>query len=89
MHICHAKRDLARTLAQHIFGQPLRVVGKGRWNRNMRGRWSMIRFVISDFDRLKQDSLGNVVTDLQRVASATPAPSDALKTLHTLRQSED
>ena len=89
VHICHAKRDLARTLAQRIFGEPLRVVGKGRWYRNMGGRWSMIRFVISDFDPLKHDSLGNVVTNLQRAASATPAPADALKTLHTLRQSED
>lgn len=89
VHICHAKRDLARDLARHIFGQPLRVVGKGRWNRTVRGRWSMLRFLISDFTELKDDSLGSVVSDLQRVASAVPVPPDALETLRTLRRSED
>ena len=89
VHICHAKRDLARDLARHIFGQPLRVVGKGRWNRTVRGRWSMLRFLISDFTELKDDPLGSVVSDLRRVASATPAPPDALETLRTLRRSED
>ena len=89
VHICHAKRDLARDLARHIFGQPLRVVGKGRWNRTVRGRWSMLRFLISDFTELKADPLSSVVSDLQRVASATPVSPDALETLRTLRRSED
>lgn len=89
VHICHAKRDLARTLAMHIFGESLRVVGKGRRNRDVRGRWSMIRFLISGFEPLKHDSLSNVVADLQRVASAMPTPADALETLHTLRRGED
>lgn len=89
VYICHAKRELARTLATHIFGQVLRVVGKGRWYRNVGGRWSMIRFLISDFKQLKHDALGNVVADLQRVASSAPAPANALETLHTLRQGED
>ncbi len=89
VHICHAKRELARTLATHIFGQPLRVAGKGRWTRNVGGRWSMIRFLISDFNQLKHDALGGVIADLQRVASSTPTPANALETLHTLRQGED
>ena len=89
VHICHAKRDLARALAQHLFGQPLRVVGQGRWNRTVRGAWSMLRFAISDFTPLKDDSLGSVVSDLRRVASATSVPPDALGTLRTLRRSED
>ena len=49
----------------------------------------MLRFLISDFTELKDDPLGSVVSDLQRVASATPAPPDALETLRTLRRSED
>ena len=87
VHICHAERELARTLAGHIFGQVLRVVGKARWNRHVDGRWSMIRFAISDFEPLKHDSLGNIVADLQRVAAGTRP--DALETLRTLRQSEE
>ena len=89
VHICHAKRPLARDLAGHIFGQTLRVVGRGRWNRTVPGRWSMLRFLISDFTELKDDPLGSVLSDLQRVAGATPAPPDALETLRTLRRSED
>lgn len=90
VHICHAKRELARRLAGHIFGQVLRVVGKGRWNRDVGGQWSMLRFAISDFETLKNQSLlGNVVANLQRVASRTPLPPDALETLGTLRRSED
>ena len=49
----------------------------------------MIRFLISDFDQLKQDALGDVVADLQRIASRTPVRANALETLQTLRQGED
>ena len=89
LHICHAKREVAQKLARHIFGQPVRVIGKGRWYRNVGGLWSMVKFLIANVEELNHAPLGDVVADLRRVARATPAPADALETLKALRRSED
>ncbi|MCY4662417.1 MAG: hypothetical protein OXF93_21810 [Acidobacteria bacterium] len=89
VHNCVAKRVVARELARHIFGSPLRVSGKGRWTRDECGRWSMSRFQIASFMPLGDDPIGEVVADLRRVAGETEMPADALAALRALRRSED
>jgi hypothetical protein len=66
-YICHAKRDVARELAKHLFGSPIRVSGIGRWFRNAEGSWEMRDFKIADFVPLDASSLRSVLADLRSV----------------------
>ena len=65
---CNTTREIARELARHLFGKPLRVYGNGRWLRNDGGDWEMLRFDIRGFDVLDDAPLAEVVRDLR----ATP-----------------
>jgi len=56
-YVCHASRELIRRIAQHIYGNPLRVTGIGRWERSQDGQWYLIRFTIHDFMELKNTPL--------------------------------
>lgn len=89
VHNCAAKRVVAKELARHIFGRPLRVSGNGRWSRDSRGQWSMSRFLITAFTRLEDDPLGEIVADLRQMAGAAREPAGALETLRALRRGEE
>ena len=47
IHLCNAAREMARRLAVHLYGPPLRVHGNGRWERDAGGGWVMKRFNIT------------------------------------------
>ena len=65
--ICLAKRNIAKEMAQHIFGPEIRVHGKGRWFRDKMGTWVLDRFVIGRFDVLENESLSVVLGQLREV----------------------
>ena len=88
VHICRAKRDLAKELACYIFGAPLRVSGKGRWFRNADGDWSMRSFQIANYEQLQHDRLGAVVTQLREVQGAPEGRADTLEMLRALRRED-
>ena len=67
IHVCNATRDMARRLAVHLYGPPLRVRGDGRWERDADGGWSMKRFNIEEFTVLDDAPLGEVVERLRGV----------------------
>ena len=67
VHICNATRDMARRLAAHLHGPPLRVRGDGRWERDADGVWAMKRFNIAEFDELDDAPLGEIVGRLRDV----------------------
>ena len=67
VHHCNANRDMARRLAPHLYGAPLRVHGDGRWERDADGGWEMKRFNVSDFEELDDAPLGEVVGRLRDV----------------------
>lgn len=64
---CLATRDIAKEMAQHIFGPEIRVHGKGRWFRDKTGTWVLDRFVIGRFDVLENESLSAVLGQLRGV----------------------
>ena len=66
-HLCNATREMARRLAVHLHGPPLRVHGNGRWERDADGGWVMKRFNITSFDVLDDAPLGEVVRRLRDV----------------------
>ena len=67
IHLCNATREMARLLAVHLYGPPLRVNGNGRWERDADGRWVMKRFNITSFDVLDDAPLGEVAQRLRDV----------------------
>lgn len=67
IHVCNTARDVARRLAIHLYGPPLRVHGNGRWERDADGCWVMKRFNITSFDVLDDAPLGEVAQRLRDV----------------------
>jgi len=67
IHVCNTARDVARRLAVHLYGPPLRVHGNGRWERDANGCWVMKRFNITSFDVLDDAPLGEVAQRLRDV----------------------
>ena len=67
IHLCNATREMARRLAVHLYGPPLRVHGNGRWERDADGDWVMKRFNITSFDVLDDAPLGEVAQRLRDV----------------------
>lgn len=64
---CNTSRQMARTLAPHLFGSVLRVYGEGRWIREEDGTWTMRRFNITRFEILDEHPLTQVVDRLRAI----------------------
>ena len=62
-----ATRDMARQLGPHIFGQELRLTGKGRWFRCERDGWRLDRFMIESFEALRDEDLLATVAELRAI----------------------
>lgn len=82
---CNTKRDIAKQLAGHIFGTPVRVSGKGKWHRNQQGEWALESFDIQSFELLDNTSLEDVIAGLRAVEGSEwnemAAPQEELKKL--------
>lgn len=90
VHNCHASRDIARAIAAHLFDTPIRVHGAGRWRRETSGTWTMVRFVISDFELLDDTPLDAVVAKLRSVqGSGWRDVQQPLTAVRNLRGDED
>ncbi len=63
---CYAKKDLAKKMGSHLF-EPVRLYGRGKWNRNEQGQWEIDRFWIDHFDTLSAEPLPVVVAALRGV----------------------
>lgn len=49
-------RDMARGLAQHLFGADVRISGLATWQRDTEGQWSCIGLNVSEFEVLDATS---------------------------------
>ena len=88
VHLCLAKRQLAKELAKHIFASPVRVDGTGRWFRDAAGTWTMRSFQIASFLVLEDAVLSNVIATLRQVPAKWKDQRDSLGRLHALRHGE-
>lgn len=66
IHRCNATREVARLLAPHLYGEPLRVHGSGRWERQPPANWVLLQFDITHFEPLDDRPLTEVVEQLQQ-----------------------
>jgi hypothetical protein len=62
---CNTVRDIARKLASHLFDQPVRVTGRGKWRRTQEGAWELDTFDIKSFEALDETPLGEIVATLR------------------------
>ncbi len=49
------------------YEKPIRVSGKGKWNRTPIGAWELLDFKISDFEPLNNDELQQVLERMRRI----------------------
>lgn len=63
---CFADRRIAKELGKYLF-EPVRLFGKGKWNRDQKGIWSLDRFEINNFETLKEISLSETIATLRKI----------------------
>jgi hypothetical protein len=63
---CEVDRGMARQLAPHIYGNPLRLRGEGRWTRTIEGRWELVRFRAAEFKVLDDVPLQDAVKNIRK-----------------------
>lgn len=88
VYMCRAKRQIAKELATHIFGLPVRVEGNGRWFRDALGLWTMKSFQISSFVVLEDTTLSSVIATLRQVPARWKDRPNSITTLKALRSGE-
>jgi hypothetical protein len=71
IHRCITTKAIARRLAQHIFGAPVRVRGRGTSSRAKSGEWKLHRFEIESFETLDETPLSKMFEGLR--ARLTPS----------------
>ena len=90
IHICTATREMARRLADHLYGNTLRVKGIGCWKRDADGTWLLKRFNITDFRELSGTLLSKVVDQLRSVrGSGWRSIDDPSAELQRLRRADE
>lgn len=82
---CHANRDKARDLAQHLFEQPLRFSGRATWVRGPEGGWSLDKFLVHDFEPVEGASLTEIASALRAIPNNIKEGDDAWGELLRLR----
>ena len=89
VHICRARRQVAKELAGHIFSCAVRVTGNGRWLRNPLGVWEMRSFQITAFTVLEDSALSTIVAKLRQISGKWKENPESTQALHALRTGDD
>jgi hypothetical protein len=69
---CVTTKPVARRLAPHLFGPPVRLSGSGVWSRAESGTWSVRRFTITDFETLDRTPLPKLFEGLRTKLAPRP-----------------
>lgn len=69
------------------YEKPIRVSGKGKWNRNPGGAWELAEFKISDYEALNNDELQKVLERMRQIpGSGWEKIDDPLAELDRIRK---
>jgi len=86
VHICTAKRGLAKEIAAHLFTGKIRVIGTGRWLRQRDGEWKLVEpFRIKDFDPLADTDLKTSIERLRAIPAKWKELDDPIGELVKIR----
>ncbi|HLK68312.1 MAG TPA: hypothetical protein VKU19_32990 [Bryobacteraceae bacterium] len=84
---CVASKAVARRLAHHLFGPPIRLRGTGVWSRTQSGAWRLHRFNVEDFETLDSTPLPNLFRSLRaKVGTASQSRVNPILFLQQLRE---
>ena len=68
IYYCNTRdKQIARQLAAHYLGPPIRVYGSGRWLRGQDENWEIEDFTILSFDPLGERTLGETVAAVRAI----------------------
>lgn len=84
IRFCVTTKAVARRLAPHIFGPPIRLVGTGTWARLESGVWELKKFEISDFELLDETPLSKLFEGLR--SRLTPPEGGRTNPIDLMRQ---
>lgn len=61
--------EKAKSLRQYLleYDKPIRVSGKGKWNRTPSGQWDLSEFRIADYEPLNNDDLQQVLERMRQI----------------------
>lgn len=89
-YICNASRDIVRQLGPHIWGEPIRAHGEGKWYRNTQGIWELQFFDIQSFEPLQSTTLSEAVSALRAIPdNGLLSLKDPLAEMQKLRHGEE
>lgn len=84
---CSANRQIAKELARHLFSDPVRVAGAGKWRRNDQREWELQEFRIKSWEPLEAGSLQDAVSQLRAIeGSGWNALADPQAALREIRK---
>jgi hypothetical protein len=81
---CVTSKAIARRLAPHLFGAPIRVRGMGTWARMESGTWVLKKFEIVDFETLDETPLSKLFDGLR--ARLAPPEGGRMNPVDLMRQ---
>lgn len=84
IRFCVTTKAVARRLAPHIFGPPIRLLGTGTWARLDSGIWELKKFVISDYELLDETPLSKLFEGLR--SRLTPPEGGRTNPIELMRQ---
>ncbi|MGA7830366.1 MAG: hypothetical protein WCA21_05350 [Terracidiphilus sp.] len=84
-YIIHAKRGLAKEIAEHLFTEVVRVEGVGSWTRTASGVWEMKSFVAQSMRVIENASFRQNIAELRSIDSGWKKSKDPLKQLDQIR----
>ncbi len=64
---CNTSREMAKQLAAYLFGQRVRVHGRGKWRRTQESVWELENFDTKTFEPLDEAPLAEVIDTLRGI----------------------
>jgi len=80
---CYTNKIIAKQLGAKLF-EPVRLFGRGRWNRDSEGVWSLVDFKIESFQALDDVPLSSALAELRAIK--TEWDDDSYADLRTIRE---
>ena len=81
--------ELLSRLKDHLWGAPIRLIGRGRFQRMSDGSWEMKSFLIDDFEPLNRSSFEDTVARLRSVPAGIRVNRELLNKIASERNEED
>jgi hypothetical protein len=82
-------RELAIQLAHYLYGDPLRLSGNARWERDEAGKWELLSFRAKDFHPLLAEDLATALNTLRRIDAQWKRDEDPTALLRQLREGSE